>query len=93
MEFYFSQTLGRSLEDCGWKDIHETSFRLIKKPVGEKNAILAQTFELDCKTEKVLLDSNKEGYLRTGPTFMTLSCSDGLLPILTKEREEEHDLT
>ena len=47
-EFYFSQTLGRPLEDCGWKDIHETSFSLIKKLDGRKNAVLADSFERDC---------------------------------------------
>jgi len=47
-EFYFSQTLGQSLEDCGWKDIDETSFSLIKKLDGRKNAILADSFDLDC---------------------------------------------
>ena len=47
-EFYFSQTLGRPLDDCGWKDIHETSFSLIKILVGKKNAVLADSFERDC---------------------------------------------
>ena len=46
-EFYFSQTLRQPLEHCGWKDIHETSFSLIKKLDGRKNAVLAKTSDLD----------------------------------------------
>ena len=53
-EFYFSQTLGRPLDDCGWKDIHETSFSLIKNLVGKKNAVLADSFECDCKRNQPL---------------------------------------
>jgi hypothetical protein len=48
LEFYFSQNLGRPLEDCGWKDIHETSFSLVKKLDRRKNVVLAKTFDLEC---------------------------------------------
>ena len=53
-EFYFSQTLRRPLEDCGWKDIHETSFSLLKKLDGRKNAVLADSFERDCTTSRIM---------------------------------------